>query len=126
MRAGAVAALLLLPALGCDDHLLAHSRRGTVDCDREPPLNWENFGRASMEVNCAGCHSSLYTGARRSGAPEGVDLNTLDGVIEWVDRSLVRAVDEQNMPPGAGLPEEERAMLEEWLVCEVELLALQR
>lgn len=116
--------LLCLPLVSCDDHLLSHSRRSGVDCDREPPLTWDTFGAGRMRDLCAGCHSSLYAGERRKGAPEGVDLDTLDGVVDWVDEVLVRTVDREDMPPGGGLTDDELAELEEWLVCDVAVRAI--
>ena len=117
-------ALVLLALLGCDDHLLGHARRGDVDCSREPPLTWDTFGHGRMKIHCAGCHSSLYTGGQRKGAPDGVDLDTLDGVVLWVDRVLDRTIDRRDMPPGGGLSDEDLADLEEWLVCDVSVRAL--
>ncbi|MFT4625421.1 MAG: hypothetical protein ACI8PZ_004089 [Myxococcota bacterium] len=110
----------LLALAGCDDHVFVQTSHGDVDCDREPPRTWENYGRGEMGLTCAGCHSSLYTGVRRNGAPEGVDLDTLDGVVLWVDRVLDRTIDQRDMPPGGGLSEYDLAALEEWLVCDVQ------
>ncbi len=117
--------ILLLLALGCDDHVRRVRRGGDEDCDRDPPLTYETFGAGRMEELCTACHSSLFEGYdRRNGAPEGVDLDTLAGVVEHYDRVVARTVDGRTMPAGGNVTEEDLAMIEEWLVCEVADLSL--
>lgn len=110
--------LAVLPLLvgSCDDHLYGSSASG---CRDEHPLTWENFGWGIMDDACNGCHSSLHSGEDRSGAPEGVDFETWDGVLEWAERIHIRSIETETMPPSGGLGPLERAMLEEWLLCEV-------
>ena len=94
----------------------------TVDapCVHTPPLSWDNFGEGFMEQNCLGCHSSYLSGEERHGAPEGVDFNTYADVITWVDRIDARATGEDaDMPPGGSVSAEDKALLEEWLLCAV-------
>ena len=91
-----------------------------IDCDeRFPSLSWENYGHGAMDEHCAGCHSSLLRSEQRNNAPLGVDLDTLEGAMEWADRALVRTVDEGTMPPGATLTDEDALLMEEWLVCDL-------
>ena len=90
------------------------------DCDRHPPLDWDNFGKGLMDKHCNGCHSSLVDRGARKGAPLGVDFNTYAGVLEFSDRIAARAIGEApTMPPGGGPDPEELARLDEWLRCEV-------
>jgi uncharacterized membrane protein len=88
-------------------------------CDRDPPLDYLTFGKPLMQTHCTGCHSSLVREDQRNDAPVGLDLDTYDDVVEWAERIRVRAVEEQDMPPGGGPSDEERALLAEWLDCEV-------
>jgi uncharacterized membrane protein len=88
-------------------------------CDRDPPLDWDNWGEAFVSDFCLGCHSSLYAGVDRQDAPRGIDFNTYGDVLHWGDRIQARAVDAMDMPPAGGPSEEERRLLEEWLVCSV-------
>lgn len=105
--------LVLLLACGAP-----HDSGGT--CDRDPPLTYENFGKGLMERHCTGCHSSLLPEERRNGAPLGVDLDTLTGVVKWGARIDARSTgDSPDMPPGGGPTEEERGQLQEWLDCDV-------
>lgn len=115
----------VLPALcllfaGCDLLPFGGGGEDTGACSREPPLTWGNFGEGLITKHCLGCHSSLMPAEMREGAPVGVDFDTYEAVIQWRDRIDVRSVpDDGGMPPGGGPSEEERAMLGEWLACEV-------
>lgn len=105
-------ALGLLPLLaGC----------GGADCDREPALSWDNFGRGYMETYCTGCHSVLLdTALERRDATFGVDFNTYGDVMKHVERVEARGTGENpTMPPSGGPSEAEIARLEEWLTCTV-------
>lgn len=89
-------------------------------CTHVPPLDYPNFGQAFMDKHCAGCHSSLLPEGRRVGAPVGVDFDTYAAVLQWHERVAARALgDAPTMPPGGGPSDEERALLAEWLACEV-------
>ena len=113
-----VSTTLLL--LACDDHLIGVAEGPDLACDREPPLTWENFGQGHLQTHCTGCHSSyLDTPFEREDAPADVNLDTWDDVLLWADRIYERAVVTQDMPPGGGPDELERAMFDEWMTCEV-------
>ena len=104
--------LLLLLACG------APTDSGT--CGREPPLSYDNFGKGLMGRHCAGCHSSLLPEGQRNLAPLGVDLDTWAGVVQWGTRIEARSIGEApTMPPGGGPTDQEKAMLTEWLQCDV-------
>jgi uncharacterized membrane protein len=117
---GVLAAAL---ASGCGDKTEDSAAVAAVDCDRSPPLVWDNFGKGLMDKHCNGCHSVLVPESQRQGAPTGVDFNTYADVIEWRERIRARAttaeLESPTMPPGGGPGAEELALLEEWLACEV-------
>jgi len=101
--------VLLLSGCGAD-----------ATCAREPALTWENFGQGFTATWCAGCHSRLLEGADRHGAPEGVDLHDLAGVLEHADRYAARAVGPApSMPPAGGPGADELLLADEWLSCAV-------
>ncbi len=104
---------LILLLLACGGKL------GDSACaTHDPPLDWENFGAGFMASNCNGCHHSLLLEGARSGAPLGVDFDTLGGVVAWEDAIRERATPEDaTMPPSGALSEDERALLAEWLEC---------
>lgn len=112
-------AVLLLSGFflgSCDDHLYGSQE---AFCRTEQPLTWENFGWKMMDENCNGCHSSFHTGDDRVGAPEGVDFDTWAGVVEHAEPIYRRSIESESMPPLGGVPPLKRAMLDEWLRCEV-------
>lgn len=89
-------------------------------CDRSPPLTYANFGKGYLDKHCVGCHHSLLPQEMREGAPMGVDLDTLEFSLQWADRIEARATgDIPTMPPGGGPSEDERALLQEWLSCDL-------
>lgn len=115
-----VAGALLLGACG---EKAGDSAVDAADCDRSPPLTWDNYGKGHMDKHCNGCHSVLIPEAQRQDAPIGVDFNAYVDVIEWRERIRARGTtadqDAPTMPPGGGPSEQELAMLLEWLDCEV-------
>jgi len=114
--------LPLVLILGCGPDELAPGEESAivpVPCDREPPLDYDNFGVGFMARNCTGCHSSGLAEGDRFGAPELVDLDTLSAVDTWAYRIHARAIQDTTMPPGGGIPEEDLALLDEWLQCDV-------
>jgi hypothetical protein len=68
-----------------------------------------------IAARCLTCHSAALTGLARFDAPLGVDFDTEEDVRRWRDRIRIRAIDAPTMPPGAPLPEEERALLGAYL-----------
>ena len=51
---------------------------------------------------------------------DGVNFDTYEGVLTWVERIQARAVaDDASMPPGGGPGSEDRALLDEWITCTV-------
>jgi uncharacterized membrane protein len=108
--------LTLLMAIACSNG------QDTSDplCYHEPQLSYENFGKGYMDKHCVGCHSVLLPVHSREGAPVGVDLNTYQDVMFWLERIDARSTGESpTMPPGGGPSVDERALLEEWLNCQV-------
>jgi hypothetical protein len=92
----------------------------TVDCDRQPPLNWSNFGEGFFSLHCTSCHSSENSDVQRSGAPIGLDFDTYSEVVREVSRIEIAAIgDDAAMPPSSKPTEAEIAMLSEWLTCAV-------
>jgi hypothetical protein len=113
-------AMVLLVALGCDDHLMGVGEYNPQSCVRDPPLTYENYGRGFLGKWCTGCHSSLLRPDQRNDAPLGVDFDTWAGVLEWADRIEARGVPESGgMPPAGGASAEDREIFAEWLHCEV-------
>lgn len=76
---------------------------------------WTSFGQAFFTTWCQPCHASAAP--NRFGAPSEVVFDTEADVIAHLDRVRATAVDGETMPPGGGLPDEERAALGAYLDC---------
>jgi len=103
----------------CDDVLLGYDGTFTGNCDREPPLTYDNFGKAYIGKWCTGCHSVYLREGQRSQAPADVNLDTYEDIMAFVDRIDARAVQTTGMPPGGGTSQAEVDLLGEWLRCSV-------
>jgi hypothetical protein len=103
----------------CDDHVIGHGQPIVLNCRREPPLTYENFGEGILGRHCTSCHSAYVRQGQRANAPVGVDFDTWENVLDWAERIKVRSVDLDDMPPAGGMVQDERIELEEWLRCEV-------
>jgi uncharacterized membrane protein len=86
-----------------------------AECATAPEVTYENWGKGFFLTWCGACHSS--TSAERSGAPEGVDFDSLSKIQEWQDRIEARVLEEQSMPLGGGVYEEDLQLLEVFLKC---------
>lgn len=106
------------PALALLAALLACDGEPTpVDtaCDLDYALSWDTFGDAFFHTWCAACHSAAAP--QRFDAPEGVDFDTEDQVRSWEARIRARVLDDQTMPLGGGISDEELLLLRQYLDC---------
>ena len=110
---------LVALATACDDHIMGHGAPIQNNCLRDPPLTYENLGEGMIGRHCLSCHSVHVRENLRGGAPLQVDFDSWDDVLDWSDRILARAVDTDGMPPAATMRPDERALLGEWMRCEV-------
>lgn len=111
--------LVLGTAINCDDHIVGHGVPLTNTCLRDPPLTWENYGDYIIGRQCRPCHSVYRREGQRAGAPEGVNFDSWDDVLQWADRIQARTIDSETMPPAGGMVRQERLLMGEWLRCEV-------
>ncbi len=88
----------------------------TDPCAGQPTVTWANFGEGFMLGYCQPCHAS--DAPDRHGAPESVVFDTEADVILHAERIRARSLGEgASMPPGGGVPEADRELLEIWLEC---------
>lgn len=88
------------------------------ECDRDPPLSYDNFGLGFFTRYCTSCHSSQLSGADRSGAPDTYNFDSEGQIQAYL--GIIRATtlgDEPTMPPGGSPTETELSLLDEWLTC---------
>ena len=108
--------LLLLFACGGSktaEHDEADTAASHVESDCE--ITWDAWGNGFFTTYCKSCHSSAS--GNRFDAPESVNFDDLSDVREWSARIRVRTLDEETMPVGGGVPDDELARLEAWMDC---------
>jgi uncharacterized membrane protein len=110
---------LLFVALMCTG---CESMEEEDPCDRMPALDYANWGRGFMSKHCTACHSKLVSEDHRNEAPEEVDLDTFANVLHFssrIEARVLHAPEDDLMPPGGGPTEDEKRLLNEWLICSV-------
>lgn len=91
---------------------------GVPDCDRVPPVSYDNFGEGFFARYCTSCHSTQLTGADRSGAPTGLNFDSEDTILSNLSTIRTSTLGkEPTMPPGGGPTPTELSLLDEWLTC---------
>ncbi len=117
----ALAALAALAMLGCETDT-AESQDEPVSVESGvcgeslPEMTWQSFGEGFVATYCQGCHASGPFD--RHGAPESVVFDSEDEVlarVEAVKRTTL--ADVPTMPPGGGIPAEQRELLSAYLKC---------
>lgn len=98
-------------------------------CPPNSPLTYRSFGGGFLRTWCTGCHSSTLPEPERQGAPEGIDFDRPEGLIELAESIHDRAVVEVDhfiadptgnaspMPPAGVARDEDRRRLAIWLAC---------
>ncbi|MCX4241218.1 hypothetical protein [Paraliomyxa miuraensis] len=87
-------------------------------CPDDSFLTYENFGGPFILSYCTTCHASRLPADMRQGSPIEVDFDDIDDIRAFDDRIWIRAADQNfTMPPVGPPPEDERALLGEWLAC---------
>jgi uncharacterized membrane protein len=88
------------------------------DVCKQSYLDYQNFGEPFVLNWCRGCHSSAVPAGMRQNAPIDVNFDTTADVAKHQARIVARATGPApTMPPAGGPPDEERALLAEWLGC---------
>lgn len=103
----------------------AASGSGTTAADAcaDSVLTWENFGEPFMLSWCTSCHHSALPTVQRACAPCYVNLDRHAGVHTLSASIELRVLDsaEQEgvklMPPAVIIPDDQRALLREYLEC---------
>jgi hypothetical protein len=94
-----------------------------ADACADSVLTWENFGEPFMLSWCTGCHHSELPSAERACAPCFANFDEHAGVHPLAAYIELRVLDwaehegTQPMPPAAIIPDDERALLREYLEC---------
>ncbi|MCG8423017.1 MAG: c-type cytochrome [Proteobacteria bacterium] len=101
---------IVLAAVGC----------GGDDDGGECPDNStadQMMGAMLIASQCQGCHLASLTGAARNNAPPNVNFDTAEDVMNREGRIRARAIDSSGMPPGGGLTQAQKDLVEIYLDC---------
>ena len=120
--------LTVLVLAGCGKDEETGTVDSGVDSECAESYNWTTVGAPFVYTWCTGCHSSYLvepdTGADtgwdpRQGAPDSLNLDTLEDVCREIDRIEERALHSPDnpMPPGGGPTDEELEALAAWIAC---------
>ena len=85
------------------------------DCTNVPLVTWESWGEGFFITWCQPCHSVLTV--ERNGAPEGIDFDTETDLVRWQESVQRTVLDEESMPVGGGLSEDDAVLLKALLDC---------
>ena len=112
---GLVTALLMaLSVLSCRTPELQQPVEECTD------LSWESDIEGIFSNWCTPCHGGQVVGEMRRGAPEDVVLDTAATVRPWAPRIVATALGEApTMPPAGGTTPDERALIREWIACDM-------
>ena len=67
-----------------------------------------------LETHCLLCHSADNQGVDRNGAPIGINFDTYEDIIIWVNETSLR-IQSGTMPPTGGIPQDERILFQRWI-----------
>ena len=84
-------------------------------CDQGYVLTWKSWGEGFFATYCDACHAADTP--NRFGATEGVTFDTLDEVRDQQDRIRVRVIEQETMPLGGGVFEDDLELLDVFLTC---------
>ena len=86
-----------------------------LDCSDDPYApTYENWAEGFFLSKCLPCHGEAVQEV--FGAPN-IQLASYSDVYHLRDTIRRFVLEEQSMPPGGGLFEDEKLMLEQWLDC---------
>lgn len=107
--------LLLALLLACEGPKTETAETADACDSLDYDVTWANFGDGFFSNYCRGCHSADTPD--RYDAPEGIDFDTIEDVRQW--ESLIRytVIDQQTMPLGGGVYDQDLEFLGYFLDC---------
>jgi len=112
--------ILILTLLACGDAEgpeYKERERDTAEMHFESDceVTWDAWANGFFTTYCKSCHSE--SSQNRYEAPGNVNLDTVTDIRDWSQRIRVRVLEDQTMPVGGGVPEQELVRLDDWMRC---------
>lgn len=105
--------LVLLACAGAPADTAAPGR--PASCDTGLDVTWESFGEGFFATYCLACHSA--TTPDRAGAPAESNFDRVDEVRAQAAAIRARVIEEETMPVGGGVSEDDLLLLARLLDC---------
>lgn len=87
-------------------------------CEKGYGLTWASWGEAYFATYCDACHAA--DSPNRFGAPDGVSFDTRAEARRWAPRIRARVLEDQTMPLGGGVSDDDLYLLNVYLTCGLE------
>jgi len=84
-------------------------------CGQGYDLTWDNWGSSFFATYCDSCHAA--SSPNRFGAPEHATFDTLEEVEAWSTVIYLMVLEDETMPLGGGVYEEDLFLLDVFLTC---------
>ena len=84
-------------------------------CGEGYDLTWDNWGCSFFATYCDSCHAA--SSPNRFGAPEHATFDTLEEVEAWSTVIYLMVLEDETMPLGGGVYEEDLYLLDVFLTC---------
>ncbi len=94
-----------------DSSLTDTATTAETNCDE----SWDAWANGFFTTYCRACHSQ--SSANRFDAPVGVDFDDRSDTVARLEQVRIWVLENQTMPVGGGVPEEELTRLDSWLQC---------
>ena len=95
--------MIWLYLLACEEEIV---------CPDAP--TYETWAEGFFISKCQPCHAPE---ARDIFGAPAIEMNTREEIVEIIDIIEDSVLVHERMPPGGGLSEDERALLQEWMEC---------
>ena len=106
---------LLLACTGAPPEDTARTPATAALCVGPSAVTWDNWGEDFFTTYCDACHSSRTPDRR--GAPESAVFDTEAETIAQIARVRARVLEEETMPLGGGVFDDDLSLLRPWVEC---------
>ena len=107
--------MLLLFLAACTGTPDVDTSASVARCEDPTAVTWNNWAEDFFTTYCDACHSSRAVDRR--GAPESAVFDTEAQAVAQLARVRARVLEQQTMPLGGGVFEDDLVLLGRWVDC---------